>query len=323
MSNLTPFVVDTVAFQGVGQPKVRQAVAGSRGWWLGRPGSTSGMVQLPFPSLGYELPSSSGTVAKTSLRGTTTTMRRRNRTRSWRLHWDRMAGADFGRIDGFYLRLFGVAPWALVTPQDVNRIGAYASLCGAGNGAVEGWAVSAGTLAYDSSVTPLVPPCGVMRWSGAGSGSLLVCGTVPAGVPTPDVATSAPYLPAEPLTFQCWAWTATGTAAVVARASGRQANGTVATELSASSVTLTTTPRLLWVTAGPADLGTSPYVLPVLRCGTGSAPDILITAPQLTYLDGPVDWATGSGVPRVTMSDEPTRSVDGLFMSAVTAVLAE
>lgn len=41
MSAQAPFVTDTVAFQGVGQPKIRAAVAGSQGWWLGRPGSTA------------------------------------------------------------------------------------------------------------------------------------------------------------------------------------------------------------------------------------------------------------------------------------------
>lgn len=323
MTARAPFVADTVAFQGVGQPKIRAAVVGSQGWWLGRPGSAAGMVQLPFPSLGFEVPSSSGTVASASLAGATTTFRRRNRTRSWQLHWDRMAGADFARVDGFYLRLFGVAPWALITPLDVNRIETYASLCGSGNGAVEGWAVSAGTIAYDASVAQQVPPCGVMRWAGAGLGSLLVNGTVPAGTPTPDVSSSAPYLPAEFAAFQCYAWTASGTASIAARLSGRQADGTVATELTATAVMLTAAPQLLTVVAGPGDLTTSPYVLPVLRCGTGSAPDILVTTPQFTYLDGPVDWITGSGVPRVTMRDEPTRTVDGLFMSAVTATLAE
>lgn len=322
MTGRTPFFGDSVLLPGSARPRVKAAPPGLRNWWLGRPGTPAGMVQLPFPSLGYQAPASQGESASTSIGGTTSTSRRRRATRSWTLNWARMSGRDYEIIYSFWRRWFGPGPWCFTPPEHVNRLDEFASLCGAANGAVEGWAASAGTVEYDDTIEAPLLPGGVLRWSGAGSGSLLVCGDVVAGVPTPDTTRSAPYLYGEPLTVSLWAWAESGTVAAKVRASGRLTDATVATELD-HSVALTTTPTRIAVTAGPGDLGDSHYVLPVLRCGAAGAPDILVSAPQLEYYGAATDWFVGRGVPRVVSPDPLPDPVDGRYMHNVAWRLAE
>jgi hypothetical protein len=315
----TPFWTDPVDFAGITQAKVIDPPEGLRRWWLGRPGQ---MIQMPWPTSGFNADRSQGGASSTSLAGSTSVFRRRNLTRVWPLRWAKLTGRDWRVVDGFYRRLFGAGPWCFPSPEDVNRIDEAASLCGALNGAVEGWAVTAGTVVYDPAVAAPLLPGGVLRWAGAGSGSLLVCGPIVAGVPTPDQSVSAPYLPAEPCSVSMWVWTASGTASVKVRASGRLANGTVATEMD-NTVTVNTTPQLISVTAGPGELGSAVYVLPILRCGTAGAPDILVSAPQLEYAGDVTEWEAGSGVPRVVIPGELGRELDARYRSNVTMTLAQ
>lgn len=316
----TPFSTSTVTYSGQALARVKAAPSGMRTWWLGKAGS---LIQLPYPSNGYEIPSSSQETATTLLSGGTAVTRDRLSKRSWQLTWARIGGRDLQIVNGFYKRVFGLGPWCFLPPEEVNRLDLAMSMCGALNGALEGWNATGGTIAYDSTVTSPVPPCGVLRWTGAGSGSLLVAGPVVSGTPTPDPLVSIPYLPAEPVTVSMWAWTASSTASVIVRASGRLANGTVSTEASSSSITLNTTPQLVSVTAAAGALGSSQYPLPVLRCGTASAPNILVSAPQVELYSSATSWAAGSGVPRVTIPAAPTRAVSALLMANVAMTLAE
>lgn len=302
----TPFSLDLAAFPGADPGVPIFWRVGEHRLWLGQPGN---MIQLPSVSPdNYTVTRSQGEVAQGLFGGGTAVTMFDSMTRTWGLMWPLLAGRDWSVVNGFYRRLFGDDPWCYLQPEDLNHLTLAQSLCGALNGAVEGWDVTAGTLTYDNTVTPVLQPGGVLRWAGAGSGSILVAADVAAGVPTPDPDVSCPYIPAEAHTPQLWAWTATGTASAKLRASGRLGNGTVSTEVDGPTVTLGTTPQLLSVTAHPGELGASIYVLPELVCGTASAPNILVSNAAFGYEDGPRDWEAGGGLPRVewvTGSDRP------------------
>ena len=44
------------------------------------------------------------------------------------------------------------------------------------------------------------------------------------------------------------------------------------------------------------------FVIPIIFCTTASAPDILLSCPQLEYGSAVSTWALGTGVPRVVIA---------------------
>lgn len=322
----TPFSTATVTYAGQAPGKVVDVPVGLRKFYLGLPGN---MIQLPPPQVGYTANGSTGESTQGLLSGGMAVMRTPRTKRSYVLNWQRLAGRDWQIVEGFYRRLFGYGPWCFVSPDDRNRIPTSAALAGAPNGDVSKFASAVGTITYDSATAAAIAPSGVVRWSGAGSASAIVIGKVVGGFATPDVAsttstgTSAPYIPSEPVTASMYARTASGTASATITASGRNVNGTATVSITSSAVTLNTTWQRLTVTAAAGALTTAPYVLPYLTCNTASAPDILISCPQLEYSSAATEWAVDSHVPRVVATQPLGQSLDGILASATSLTLVE
>jgi hypothetical protein len=70
-------------------------------------------------------------------------------------------------------------------------------------------------------------------------------------------------------------------------------------------------------------LTTAPYVLPILKCNTASAPNILVACPQLEYASAASEWAVDSHVPRVVATQPLPQSLDGILASATSLTLME
>jgi hypothetical protein len=245
--------------------------------------------------------------------------------RRWQMQWPRLAGRDWQVINGFYRRLFGDDPWCFVAPEDVNRLTLTQSLCGALNGVAEGWAATAGTVAYDSTQTPAYYPSGVLRWTSPTLGARLFAGLVVAGAENADLDRAAPYLPAEALSGGVWLLAASGTPSVRVRLVGLAANGVtpVATVNGPTLVLSSTIPTWVTATAQPGDLGSSAYAGLALECRSSSSPALLLSSAQLEYAAFPSAWGVGAGVPRVMLPAGLGRAPDLHMSSAATLNLAE
>lgn len=317
----TPFSTTAVTFPGQGLPRDHSYTNALRPFWLGLPG---GMVQLPSPSLGYEVSATQGESVTTLMGGRTAVRYQAEEIRSWALKFPKLYGRDFEIVHGFYRRLFGNGPWCYPAPEDTNRLTAAQSLCGNLNDVAEGWTPTAGTVAYDSTLVPAVLPSGVLRWASATNGSRLVAGNAVAGLATADPKTSIPYISALPATGAVWAWTASGTVSARVRLSGVAADGsTVVTTINGSTVTLTTTPQQIFATAAANAFTTAWWLFVDLQCLSASAPNILMSNALVDYRSNVPDWTIGRGVPRVVWPAGPSDSVSSMFSRDVAMTLAQ
>jgi len=275
--------------------------------YLGNPLSLLGMRRLPAvaseyavslhrPGSGIELIAGGYTAARALEQRTA-------RTLAWKLLDE--PGADL--IAGFHNRAWGAGPYALIDSSWSNLLKLDTSLCGGRRGVVTGWNVPAGqTVASDLTVATQQPPGGVMRWVGAGNGSILTegpQGTVVSfvGQGEPDTAAAVPYVADQPYTAELYVRTATSTASLTVRASGRNAAGTVHTNATATATANTSGWARLAVTATAGTLA-SQFVIVTLLCNTAAAPDILICCPRLSLLTATqataTTWVSGMGTPR-------------------------
>lgn len=322
----TPFSTGTVTYAGQSPGKVINVPSGLRKFYMGVPGN---MIQLPPPQNGFAANESTGESAQGLLSGGMAVLRSTKTKRSYTLNWQRLTGRDWQVVSAFYLRAFGAGPWCFVAPGDRNRLPQSAALAGAPNGDISKFAATAGIITFDSTHTAPIAPSGVVQWAGAGSSSSLVIGRVVGGFATPDASTattqgtSAPYIPAEPVTASMYACTTTGTASATISASGRNANGTPTASATSSAVTLNTTWQRLSVTAVAGQLTTAPYVLTYLTCNTAAAPNILIACPQLEYSSAATEWAVDNSVPRVLATQPLSSTLDGILAAAASMTLTE
>jgi hypothetical protein len=296
---------------------------GNQRFWLGRPDGL--MIQLPSPNPeGYSAPGSLGEVEHGLTGGASALTIFDDEIRRWTLTWPRLAGRDWQVVRGFYRRVFGDDPWAFVPPEDVNRLTIAQSMCGALRGSVEGWAATSGTVTYDAAVTAAIYPSGVLRWAGMAQNARLSAGTFVAGVLRADLNRSAPYLPAEYVSGSLYVATASGTPSACVRLVGYATDGTATGVVAAGpSVGLSATPQQLFVTAAPGALAAADYVCLEVQAISAASPNLLISAPQLSYTDSVLAWEMGGGVPRVNLVAPLGRAPDPHMNSAASMTLAE
>jgi hypothetical protein len=246
--------------------------------------------------------------------------------RRWTIPFLHLAGRDYQIVNGFYRRLFGAGPWAFVDPEGRNRLTLAQSMCGALHGVAEGWIPTLGTVVYDSTVAPAQLPSGVLRWSGASTGSRLAAADALSAfpLPIPDPVRSMPYLPAMPVAGGFWVASASGTANVRAYLSGLAADGSSVHTVTGPIVALSTTPQQVSVVVPDAgEFTTASWLVLQLQCQSASAPDILVSNPQIDYRDELTDWAAGTGVPRVVWPVSRDMAVGAHMTSDITMTLAE
>lgn len=318
----TPFTTTTVANPGQALPRDRNWLPTTRNgqFWLGKAGN---MVQLPSPDPGYQVGTTRAETLHTLIGGGTTVTRRLASKRTWPLTWKRIQRRDLQIVLGFYRGAWGDGPFLLIDPADVNLLGFDTSLCGARNGLIGSWAADAScTVVYDSTITSPIPPCGVLRWHGAGNGSILATGPRQAGTGNTlfDATFSPPVVQALARELSLYAWTASSTASarLVVQDGGGSGSGTTG-----STVTLNTTPQLLAMNVAAGAFGTTGYIVPGLQCLTASAPDIFVSAAQFEYgVATPSAFGAGSAVPRVIIP-AITRSVDRVWGSPIQLTLVQ
>jgi hypothetical protein len=315
----TPFALNPVTFKGADPFAVW---TGGARWWIGNPGN---MVQLPAPDPDtYTAPGTRGEVEHGLAGGGSTVTFFDSVTRRWSLAWPYLTRRDWQVLNAVHRQLIGTAPYVFVPAEDYNRLTLAQSMCGALNGSVEGWKVTAGgTLAYDSATVPAVTPGGVLAWTGFASGDRLFAADLVGIVVTPTVLAAAPYLPAEFAAWWCWASVSTGTLAVTMRVSSMAANGTGVTSVDQAAM-LTTTPQLVSVVAGPGELASGAYLVPQLVAGAAASGKTLrVSAPMLAFESAPRSWDVGVGVPRVVPVTGLGRAVGVNRASSASLTLAE
>lgn len=317
----SPFLTAPVAYSGLALPRDRRYNPTSRRFWLGKPGR---MVQIPSPSIGYAAKPGQGESVTTNGAGGSSVRRRGAVKWRWDFTYSKLIGADLELILGFYMRtVVGNGPWCFVPPEFTNLLTLAQSLTGNLNGVVEGWTADAGTLAYDSTVTPAVLPAGVLRWTSPGaSGNLARIGhATTLGV---DLANAVPYIPAEPFTASVWAAKASGTLSARMRLLGIAADGVSVTgTVTGPTVSLAAAPSRLTATVSPGGLSGAAYLAPAVENLTASGPNMLLSAAQLRLGSTPADWGAGRGVPRVIWADAPEQTIDSLYGSNPTMTLAQ
>lgn len=323
----TPFYTGTVPFAGVdpGEPQFWPTVPAE--FWVAKP-SIGKVVQLPSirDNGTYEAPPSQGEIEQGLAGGASAVTRFASEMRRWTLTYERLSGRDYQVVTALRKRLLlGNGPWCYLHPEGTNRLTYAQSVCGLANAVAEGWTPSVGTVTYDSTVAAADLACGVLRWSGAGNGSLLVAGGYGGGSPDADVLHSAPYVPARSWEGDVWITAASGTPSANVRLVGIAADGvTVVTSIDGGTVVLSTTPQRLTCYIDPGVLGASAYIVLVVRCLTASSPDLLVSCPWLT--DRPFDidgWTLGGGVPRVIWPTPPGRALGWHMGSDLTVTFAE
>jgi hypothetical protein len=274
--------------------------------WLGDPAGAYGMIELPSIGVdGYAGTASQGEVVHGLSGGGTAVTRFDTQTRQWTITWPILVGRNYQVLQAFYRGLFG-GELVYVAPEDTNRLTLAQSLCGNLNGVAEGWTPSSGSVAYDATLSPAATPSGVLRWTGATSGSRLVAASaLAAGVPVPDPDFTAPYLPAMPVVGYAWVWTATGTTTGRCRLQGIGSDGSLVHTTNGPTVTLTTTPQLVAVLADPGYLAPADWLTLDVQCLSAGAPNILVSNALLDYRDDVPDWSLGTGVPRVQWTTTP------------------
>lgn len=318
----TPFTTTTVANPGQALPRDRAWSPTTRNgqFWLGKAGN---MVQLPSTDPGYPQQPTRGEVLHQLISAGTTVTRRSGQRRTWTLSWKRIQRRDFEIVNGFYRGAFGDGPFLLIDPADVNLLSLDTSLCGARNGKIGSWAAdSSCTVVYDATQTSPVPPYGVIRWHGAGNGSILATGPRQVGTGNTlfDTTTSPPVVQALQRELSMYVWTATGTAnaRLLVQDGGGTGSGTTG-----STVVLTTTPQLLTMNVAAGAFGTTGYIVPGLQCLTPSAPDILVSVPQFEFgVATPSALAAGNSVPRVLVA-AITPAVDRVWGRPVQLTLVQ
>lgn len=314
----TPFTTSTVAFPGVALPRDRNFAPLTKTFWLGKPGN---MIQLPAPGIGYGAGHQRAETLHALIGGGVTVTKRLHAKRTWPINWARVQNRDLQVLLGFYRGAFGDGPFVFLDPADDNYLSLDSSLCGARNGAIGAWTVkSPETLVYDSTVTPPVLPCGVLRWTGAGNGSTIaVAPRDGSGNVIADTASSVPLVQALAQQLSIYAWTASGTV----NAQLGLSDGVAATSFS-GTVGLTTTPQRLAFNHAAGSFGVNLYALLVLKCLTASAPNILVSAPQFEYgVAAASQFAAGSNAPRVVITAPPGNSVDGLGASPFQLMISQ
>lgn len=271
--------------------------------YLGNPASVFGMQRLPPVDWQYQPALNSGGTTTTLASGGTWTQRPLETKRSIPLTWSLLTPQQVDIVDGFYLRSWGPGPYVLLDSAWPNLMRFDTSLMGARRGVMVGWAPTVGTFVYDATLAPFQPPSGAGRWAGAGSGSVLGDGLILGGAAEANPDYACPYVTDQPYTFTVYARTVTGTASVTPRISGRNTAQTYHVDHAGTAVTLTTTNQRLTVsvTAGTFTAGTCQYVIPTLLCSTASAPNIVLSNPQLTLTSAAAAWVSGRGTPRVVV----------------------
>ena len=225
--------------------------------------------------------------------------------RTWPFTWSSLRNSEAALLNSFYAGAYGPGPYALVHAATTDNSSLDTSLCGSRRGVLTGWVPNGGgTAVYDSTVAPFATPGGVVRWSGAGSSSVLSVGSLVGGVVFADTAKAPPYISAEQVTVSIYAKTASGTATIKSSARGRTITGAALNGVDSSGVAVTSAGSTrVTVTATAAALGAAVFVIPIIFCTTASAPDILcLPVPQLEYGSAVSTWAPGTGVPRVVIA---------------------
>jgi hypothetical protein len=312
----TPFTLGTVTVPGAQQPRIRDVVPGSVGWWLGQAGN---MIRIPGPSVGFDEAVSQSESTIVNLDGGTFTRRRASVKRQWPFQWQRLAGRDWQIVYAFYRRLFGEGPWCLVIPDDVNRLSEAQSICAPGDDSPE-WSASAGTLAAGTG-SPLLPS-GVLVWTSPGASGVLTAGN---GAATVNPATAVPYLPGESITFSVYLM-ASAARTFTVRLSGFDAAGAYLASVTATVAVTATGYTQGVVTVGPSNgtLAGAVYVTGQVVAPTVSVPaSVSIAAAQLEFRGSASAWGLGMGVPRVTCTSMTPRTVASLYANNVTMNLAE
>lgn len=314
----TPFTTTAVTFPGQALPRDKAWSPTTRNgqFWLGKAGN---MIQLPSTDPAYAVVVTRGDVLHGLIGAGSTVTHRAHQKRAWTITWKRIQRRDFEIVNGFYRGIFGDGPFCLIDPADVNLLGLDTSMCGARNGKIGSWTTGgADTIAYDSTITPPITPCGVLRWHGAGNGSILAAGPRSGASVIFDATSSIPLVQALQQELSVYAWTASGVANVQL-----VLNDGVSATAASSTVGLTTTPQQLALNHAAGAFGANGYLILTVKCLTASAPDILISAPQLEFgVSTPSAFAAGSDAPRVVIPPL-TRAVDRVWGKPMSLTLAQ
>jgi hypothetical protein len=268
------------------------------GLYIGNP-LDGGMVKMPLPPRGYKNTFDRNVRQQTLIGGGASTARGLYTRQSFEYGWDWRASAEYDAILGFYNDSWGTGPFTVLDPSARNYQRQDTTLMGSRRGVLTGWAASAGTIAYDSTVAANQAPSGVTRWTGAGNGSTFGEGVLVAGVVEADQRYATPYVATEPYTVRVYGKTATSTASVTARVSARNAANTLHTDTAGSPVTLnTSTWQAVTASATAGFAAGAQYVILTLLCSTASAPNILLSNPSLELASSANPWVVGTGAPR-------------------------
>lgn len=319
----TPFYPTAVTYPGADPGVDPTWRTGDQRFWLGKPGN---MIQLPSPNpADYTANLDMGEVEQELYGGAAGLTRFGDAVRRWQISWPRLAGRDWQIVHGFYRRLFGAGPWAFLPPDDVNRLTLRQSMCGAVAAAVEGWATTAGTLAYAAAQVSRVAPCGVMQWSPGAISKFLVPGALSGVTPVPDVNRALVHIPSESVAVSCWMKAVTTAASVQPALRAASADGlTVSTVTGSTTAVPTTGWTQVAMLVAPGALTfdpARPYLLPLWQSMNANA--VYVTTPQISYTDSHLDWEAGAGLPRVIWPATAGRGLDPHMNSAVAMILAE
>lgn len=271
--------------------------------YLGNP-TGAGMIKLPYALRGYDQPFDRSVTATKLIAGGTAASAQLNARRTFTLSWHYLTQAEVATVLGFYSRAWGIGPYALLDTSWDNQLRLDTSLFGARRGVLTAWTPTAGTATYDSTVTAFALPSGTLRWSGAGSGSVLGEGSLIAGFIEASTSNAVPYLTDQPYTASIYARTASSTATITMRVSGRNGAQTVHVDTAGTATPITSAGwTRITATASAGTLTNAQFVIPTVLCGTASAPDILLSNPQLQLASAVTGWVPGVGVPRVLPID--------------------
>lgn len=292
--------------------------------YLGNPAGF-GMVKLPYCPPGYSTPFRRGVIEHPLIGDGASITRGLTSRRRFQFDYTALASTELDPVLGFYNGAQGAGPYVLIDTTWDNLLPLDASLLGSRRGVLTDWVATVGTATYDATIAPFQAPGGVARWAGAGNGSQFGCGLLVAGAVEPDLTDGIPYIPAEAVTVSFDAKTASSTASVTARVSGRNAAHSVHVEAAGTPVTLTTSYQRVTVSAAAnlAGLATAQWILPSLLCNTASAPDILISNPQISFSAGTVFRVNGVGVPRVLPTGDFTAILQRYPLRNVSLQLVE
>lgn len=270
-------------------------------YWLGKPGGRTGMLQLPRPNTGTQIPMTRGEQPHDLISGGTTVFHGPLSHRQYVFQRDWLTPTDEEILRGLYTGALDTGPFKLYDPSEVNLLGQDASTFGRYTSDLSYWGTTNCLLATDPDVFGDISSLST-KGSNQVAISSLVNGCSLNSQSALEPLQAVPALPniggVIKWSFSIFAFRSAGTGAPTLQPYVKGAS-----TVSGSAVALTGAITRYSVSATASSLGTSSYI----DCGVtfpvaGSGTIVKLFAPQLEIALSASPYRLGLGVANVVFS---------------------